>query len=85
EASNIRGEKEKELQVIKSQAYKDAQTIKGDADAKATLIYAEAYGVDPDFYAFLKTMDVYKETIKKDTTLILSTDSDFMKYFKGVE
>lgn len=85
EASNIRGEKEKELQVIKSQAYKNAQTIKGEADAKATLIYADAYGVDPDFYAFLKTMDVYKKTMKKDSTLILSTDSDFMKYFKGVE
>jgi len=85
EASNIRGEKEKELQVIKSQAYKNAQTIKGEADAKATLIYADAYGVDPDFYAFLKTMEVYKATMNKDSTLILSTDSDFMKYFKGVE
>ncbi|MCD4676764.1 MAG: protease modulator HflC [Desulfobacula sp.] len=85
EASNIRGEKEKELQTITSGAYKDAQKIKGKADAKATLIYAEAYGVDPDFYAFLKTMDVYKKTMKKDSTLILSTDSDFMKYFKGIE
>ncbi|RLB88008.1 MAG: protease modulator HflC [Deltaproteobacteria bacterium] len=85
EASNIRGEKEKELQVIKSQAYKDSQTIKGDADAAATKIYADAYGVDPDFYAFVKTMEVYKETMKKDSTLILSTDSDFMKYFKGIE
>ncbi|MBU1343420.1 MAG: protease modulator HflC [Proteobacteria bacterium] len=85
EASNIRGEKEKELQVIKSQAYKDAQKIKGDADATATQIYADAYGVDPDFYAFLKTMEVYKETLKKDSTLILSTDSDFMKYLKGIE
>jgi len=85
EASNIRGEKEKELQTITSQAYEEAQKIKGEADAKATLIYADAYGVDPDFYAFLKTMDVYKKTMKKDSTLILSTDSDFMKYFKGVE
>ena len=85
EASNIRGEKEKELQVIKSQAYKDAQKIKGDADARATQIYADSYGADPDFYAFLKTMEVYKETLKEDSTLILSTDSDFMRYFKGVE
>lgn len=85
EASNIRGEKEKELQVIKSQAYKDAQTIKGEADAAATKIYADSYGADPDFYAFVKTMEVYKETMSKDSTLILSTDSDFMKYFKGIE
>jgi len=85
EASNIRGEKQKELQTIRSQAYKDAQKIKGVADAKATLIYANAYGVDPDFYVFLKTMQVYKATMNKDSTLILSTDSDFMKYFKGVD
>jgi len=85
EASNIRGEKEKELQVIKSGAYKTAQTLKGKADAKATQIYADAYSVDPDFYEFLKAMDVYKETMTKDSTLILSTDSDFMKYFKGIK
>ncbi len=83
EASNIRGEKEKELQVIKSGAYKTAQILKGEADAKATQIYADAYSVDPDFYEFLKAMDVYKATMTKESTLILSTDSDFMKYFKG--
>ncbi len=83
EASNIRGEKEKELQVIKSQAYKTSQILKGEADAKATQIYADAYSVDPDFYEFLKAMDVYKATMTKESTLILSTDSDFMKYFKG--
>ena len=85
EASNIRGEKEKELQVIKSGAYKTAQILKGEADAKATQIYADAYSVDPDFYEFLKAMDVYKETMTKESTLILSTDSDFMKYFKGIK
>jgi membrane protease subunit HflC len=85
EASNIRGEKEKELQVIKSQAYKTSQTLKGKADAKATQIYAHAYSVDPDFYEFLKAMDVYKKTMTKESTLILSTDSDFMKYFKGIK
>ena len=85
EASNIRGEKQKELQVIKSQAYKDSQTIKGKADATATKIYADAYSKDPEFYAFVKTMEVYKETLRKDTSLVLSTNSDFMKYFKGIE
>ncbi len=85
EASNIRGEKQKELQVIKSEAYKTSQTAKGEADAKATDIYAKAYGADPEFYAFLKTMEVYKNTLKSDSTLILSTDSEIMRYFKGVE
>ncbi|MCM2284710.1 MAG: protease modulator HflC [Desulfobacula sp.] len=84
EASNIRGEKEKELQVIKSQAYRDAQKIKGDADAEAARIYASAYGADPEFYSFVKSLEVYKESLKKDTTLILSTSSDFMKYLKGI-
>jgi membrane protease subunit HflC len=84
EASNIRGEKEKELQKIKSEAYRTAQETKGHADAKATQIYAAAYGVDPDFYAFQKTMEVYKKSLSKDSSLILSTDSDLMKYMKGV-
>jgi modulator of FtsH protease HflC len=83
EASNIRGEKEKELQKIKSEAYRTAQEAKGNADAKATQIYAAAYGVDPDFYAFQKTMEVYKKSLSKDSSLIISTDSDLMKYMKG--
>jgi membrane protease subunit HflC len=83
-ASEIRGEKERELQVIQSGAYKKAQIIKGKADAEATLIYAKAYGVDPEFYAFLKTLDVYKTALGQDSTLVLSTDSDFMKYFKDM-
>ncbi len=83
-ASEIRGQKERELQVIESGAYKEAQTIKGKADAEATLIYAKAYGVDPEFYSFLKTLDVYKTALGLDSTLVLSTDSDFMKYFKDI-
>lgn len=85
EASNIRGGKEKELQVIRSQAYKDSQKIKGQADAKAANIYAKAYGTDLDFYTFLKTMEVYQKILQKDSTLILSTDSDLMKYLKTIK
>jgi membrane protease subunit HflC len=85
EASNIRGEKERDLQVIKSEAYETAQSIKGKADAKASRIYAEAYGQDPEFYAFIKTMELYEKTLEKDSTLVLSTDSDLMRYLKGVE
>lgn len=84
EASNIRGEKEKELQVIKSEAYKTAQETKGKADAQAIQIYAGAYGIDPEFYAFQKTMEMYRKTLAKDSTLILSTDSELMKYMKGL-
>lgn len=85
EASNIRGDKEKDLQEIKSEAYKEAEEIKGDADAEATGIYAEVYGKDPEFYAFLKTLEIYKTAMDRSSTLVLSTDSDFMKYFKGIK
>ncbi|MEA1969356.1 MAG: protease modulator HflC [Thermodesulfobacteriota bacterium] len=84
EASNIRGDKEKELQLITSEAYKTAEEIKGKADATATAIYAASYGVDPGFYSFSKTLEVYKDTLDKESTLVLSTDSDFMRYFKGI-
>jgi len=84
EASNIRGDKEKELQLVRSQAYKISQELKGTADAKATEIYAASYGIDPEFYAFVKTLDVYKSALD-NSTLLLSTDSDFMKYFKGIK
>ncbi|MBF0210571.1 MAG: protease modulator HflC [Desulfamplus sp.] len=85
EASNIRGDKEKELQLIKSQAYKRAEEIKGEADAKAAAIYAAAYGVDLEFYSLIKTLDVYKASLDQSSTLVLSTESDFMKYFKMIK
>ena len=84
EASNIIGDKEKDLQLIRSQAYKAAQEIKGKADAKATEIYAASYGVDPEFYSLIKTLDVYKLALDNNSTLVLSTESDFMKYFKEI-
>ncbi len=82
EANDIRGDKEKELQLIKSQAYRTAQEIKGKADGEATAIYAKAYSVDPEFYSFSRTLEVYKKALDKTNTLIISTDSDFMKYLK---
>jgi membrane protease subunit HflC len=83
EARKIEGNQEKELKRITSEAYKTAQELKGKADAQATRIYAEAYSKDPDFYSFLKTLDIYKQTMDKNSSLILSTDSEFLKYFKG--
>lgn len=82
EARKIEGDMEKEMKRITSEAYKTAEEIKGKADAEATLIYAQAFGKDPDFYSFLQTLESYKESIGKDTSLILSTDSEFLKYLK---
>jgi membrane protease subunit HflC len=83
EARKIEGDKERDLKRITSEAYKTAQEIMGKADAEATKIYAQAYGLDSDFYSFVKTLDIYKETLDKESTIILSTDSEFFKYMKG--
>lgn len=82
--AEIEGQMEKELQRITSEAYKKAQEIKGQADAEATRIYAQAYNKDPEFYSFLKTLDTYKETIDDQTWLILTTNSDYLKYIKSL-
>lgn len=83
EARKIFGEKERDLQRITSQAYKTAQEIKGKADAKAVKIFAKAYSLDPEFYSFTRTLEIYSQSLDKTSSLILSTDSEFFKYFKG--
>ncbi|MCB2168796.1 MAG: protease modulator HflC [Deltaproteobacteria bacterium] len=84
EARKIRGNKERDLKQIESEAYRTAEEVKGKADGQAADIYARAFGVDPEFYSFLKTMEVYRETLSGDSTLVLSTDSDFLGYLKGL-
>jgi membrane protease subunit HflC len=83
EAQKILGDKELDLKRIRSEAYRKAQEIKGRADAQATRLYAEAFGRDPEFYSFVKTLEIYDEALDKDSTLILSTDSDLLRYLKG--
>jgi len=83
EARKIIGEKERDLKKITSEAYKVAQKLKGKADAEATKIYAKAYGMDPEFYSFTRTLEIYNEALDDKTSLILSTDSEFLKYLKG--
>ena len=82
-SAEIRGQKERELKRIQSEAYKKAQEIMGKADAEATKIYALAYNLDPELYQFLKTMESYRTSLAKDTWLVLSTDSEFLKYLKS--
>ena len=83
EARKIEGDKEREMKRITSEAYKTAQEVMGKADATATKIYADAFGLDPDFYSFVKTLRIYQETLDKETSLVLSTDTEFFKYLKG--
>jgi modulator of FtsH protease HflC len=83
EAKVILGEKERDLKQITSEAYRKAQEIKGRADAEATRIYADAFNVDPDFYSFIKTLETYNTALDANSSLLLSTDSELLKYLKG--
>lgn len=84
ESARINGERERELKTVTSEAYRQAQEIKGLADAEAADIYAAAYNGDPDFYRFLKTMEVLKATMDTTTVLVLSTNGDFLRYLGRV-
>nr|WP_321451269.1 protease modulator HflC [uncultured Carboxylicivirga sp.] len=87
EASNINGEKERELRRIVSEAYKTAEEIKGRADGEAARIYAEAYDKSAssrELYGFMKSMEAYQKTFDNKTHIILSTDSEFYKYLKSM-
>lgn len=81
-ALEIRSTAEKERTVILAEANRDAQILKGQGDKEAIGIYAAAFGKDPDFYNFMRSMDAYRKTMaNQDTRLILSPDSAFLKYF----
>lgn len=84
-SAEIRGQKERELKRIQSEAYRKVQEIKGKADAEATRIYAQAYSLDSEFYQFLKTLEAYRTSLDSETWLLLSTDSEFLKFLKGTE
>ena len=83
EAARIDGERQRELQRIQSEAYRVAQEISGLADAEATRIYAAAYNRDAAFYSFLKSLETYELTADPNSILILTTDSDLLKFMKA--
>jgi len=81
-SAEILGTMERELRQIRSTAYRRVQETRGKADAEATKIYGAAYTRDPEFYAFSRTLEAYKEGQNKNSTLILTTDADYYRYFK---
>ncbi len=83
EAARINGERERELKKISSEAYRDAEEIKGRADAKAARIYAQAYSRDAEFYRFRKSMEVLSATMGPETTVLLTTDSELLRYLEN--
>ncbi|MEE9231626.1 MAG: protease modulator HflC [Acidobacteriota bacterium] len=78
----IGGTKDKRLKEITSEAYRQAQFIRGGADAEAARIYADAYGQDVEFYQFSKTLSTLRQSLSGDSKLLLTTDSDYFKYLK---
>jgi membrane protease subunit HflC len=84
ESEKIRADADRQREVILAQAYRDAQRIKGEGDAKATAVHARAYEANPEFYAFYRSIDAYKQTFKsKNDVLVLEPSSDFFKYMRS--
>ena len=80
EATKIRAETDKEKTILVAEAYKEEQIVRGEGDAMATKIYADAFNKDQKFYTFMRSMEAYKKSLKTDTTLLMSEDSDFLGF-----
>lgn len=84
EAEKIRADADKQKAILVAEAYRDAERTKGEGDAKAAAIYAAAYGKNPEFYAFYRSMQAYRESFKsKSDLMVLDPSSDFFKYMKN--
>lgn len=82
EAQKVRSEAEKEKEILLAEAYKQQQQLQGSGDAKAFRIYAEAYGQDPQFFEFVRSMEAYKKVLTKGTTFVTTPQSEFFKYIQ---
>jgi membrane protease subunit HflC len=80
ESRKIRSNADKEVRILTAEARQKADILRGEGDAAAARIFADAYGRDPEFYEFVRTMDAYRRTIDEQTTLILSSESDFFRW-----
>ncbi|NHC05278.1 protease FtsH subunit HflC [Azonexus fungiphilus] len=85
EAEKIRADADRQREVIIAEAYRDAQKTKGDGDAKAAAIYGDAFGKSPEFYAFYRSLEAYRNSFaNKSDVLVVEPNSDFFKYMKNV-
>lgn len=79
EARKVRSEADKQVEIIMAEARRDAEILKGEGDALAARVFADAYGRDPEFYRFVRSLEAYRKALGEDTTLVLSPDSDFFR------
>jgi membrane protease subunit HflC len=85
EAEKIRADADRQREVIIAEAYREAQKIKGEGDAKAAATYAEAFGKSPEFYAFYRSLEAYRNSFaSKSDVLVVEPNSDFFKYMKNI-
>ena len=84
-AVKIRAEADRERTVLLAESYKQAEKLKGEGDAEAIKIYAEAFEKNPEFYSFLRTLEVYKKALAEGTTIVLPSDSEFFQYLSPTE
>jgi membrane protease subunit HflC len=84
EAEKIKADADRQREIIVAEAYRDAQRTKGEGDAKATAIYAQAFGQNAEFYAFYRSLEAYRQSFRsKSDVLVVDPSSDFFKYLKG--
>jgi membrane protease subunit HflC len=84
-ARRIRAEADREALVILANARRDAEVARGEGDAGAARIYADAFGRDAEFYGFLRSLEAYRQTLGEGTTLVLSPKSEFFRYLEGID
>jgi membrane protease subunit HflC len=84
ESEKIRADADRQREVILAQAYRDAQRVKGEGDARATATHARAYEINPEFYAFSRSLEAYKQSFKtKNDVLVLEPSSEFFRYLRS--
>jgi membrane protease subunit HflC len=84
ESEKIRADADRQREVILADAYRQAQKLKGEGDAKAASIYAQAYGANPEFYAFYRSLEAYKASFRgKNDVMVLDPNGEFFRYFRG--
>ncbi len=83
QAKEIRANANKEKEIILAEAYRQSETLRGQGDAEATNIYAEAYSKDPEFYSFARHLEVYQKSFSSDTTMLLRPDSSLLRYLEN--
>jgi membrane protease subunit HflC len=83
EAERIRADADRQREVVLAEAYRDAQKIKGEGDAKSAAIYAGAFSQNPEFFAFMRSMEAYKSSFRnKSDVMVVEPNSDFFRYLR---